>query len=1070
MDAHGTDALRLWRHFLSQAFVKRLDADKFATLVPLQQSRSPLSPTLIADLLLRPDAKSSYAPDPLVPGYVDVLLNQHLVTPAAVLFALAKYSSSRLQAGQDEGEHASGGDGKKTSDKTPLRWANSYTIEQVIFLRLAKAVKQDNAVRHMRDAVDMVKVLIRWMGLFSDMAAAFAADVMGAMHRTNIKLEMECSRAAFVLLVSSVCEDPTLLTALSGKSAKEGRKQLSDSLAKFTATLQPAEIPPQLDMFRTQTLASLEPVDKQKEAAEAQVYEVFDQTVGLDSFQVRELPIENTRAGLYIYLNAALVGRPLIDDTALFTYLHNRYQGDLQTTAIHLILASFDVLANAVFRNEGLRSGQLLRSYLINKVPLVLASFANSSSIYPFNSEFCIIQALSQVDINVFPNLSNMFDISNTHNTFTENVRQDFFFACLLHGLVSESSRQKVLGDITFQELPSGGRYVKDVLVQQCLQNPERIKQLIGEIDAMEGNAGAVCQALAEVFVQLCHNKETMSLKQWCVQLARKPQSLDILLLFNKPELIFQPLCELLDNWRYDEDREDQGEYQLVYEEFSSILLIFQALAYRYGLSAADLKIHSPDSFVGKLLSKTHHARHLDDLSDQEKAQIGGWVHGLFDSDVSGLGDELMSSCSPQDFYLLIPTLFQQIVLAFSTGRLTEEMLKGGLEYLVEPFLLPSLIPALLYLCTHLWADQRDQQKAVIRILQLIILPNSISNEEASRMLSTVLTIVAVPLEGALRSYLKQDPSNQDVEPLLRALRENIPLSRRTGEAENNELETWCSSAGAGGLTATIRHAMQSLVQWCQHHSNLNGIPPSYTHRQIVVATKMLGAKCLLSTILEELKQQTEAGNGSAAYDIATALVCAPDVANEASLLLSQSSSPRGADNMAMPMMDESGQLPARLQRRITLRTALRHAAEGWSKIQKSGDPAMAEVVVRLYRRVEAQMALPPEAHHHHHQLQQQAADMLDGSGLVVGNADLNDAIAAAAAAAAVENGGDGGLTLDTASVDQLGLGGGAGGDLGLASAANSAGGMDLSEQDIFGSLGDAGDFNLSWGADMDLA
>lgn len=100
-------------------------------------------------------------------------------------------------------------------------------------------------------------------------------------------------------------------------------------------------------MFRSQTLASFEPVDKQKEAAEAQVYEVFDQTVGLDSFQVRELPVENTRAGLYIYLNAAvsagliepqtrprshahirrqLAGRPLIDDTALFTYLHNRYQ------------------------------------------------------------------------------------------------------------------------------------------------------------------------------------------------------------------------------------------------------------------------------------------------------------------------------------------------------------------------------------------------------------------------------------------------------------------------------------------------------------------------------------------------------------------------------------------------------------------------------------------------------------------------------------------------------------------------------------------------------------------------
>lgn len=367
---------------------------------------------------------------------------------------------------------------------------------------------------------------------------------------------------------------------------------------------------------------------------------------------------------------------------------------------MHLILASFDVLANAVFRNEGPKSGLLLRSYLVNKVPLVISSFANSSSIYPFNAEFCITQALTQVDTNIFPNTSDMFDISNAQNTYTETVRQEFVYACQLHGLVSESTRNRILGDITFQELPSGGRYAKDVLVQQCLQNPERIKELIGEIEEMTGNAGAVCQALAEVssrllccissknhaltplqvLVQLCHNKETMSLKQWCGQLARKPQSLDILLLFNKPELIFQPLCELLDNWRYDEDREDQGEYQLVYEEFSSILLIFQALAYRYGLSAADLKIHSPDSFVGKLLSKAHHARHLDDLSDQEKAQIGGWVHGLFDSDVSGLGDELMSSCSPQDFYLLIPTLFQQIVLAFSAGILTEEMLKGGLE------------------------------------------------------------------------------------------------------------------------------------------------------------------------------------------------------------------------------------------------------------------------------------------------------------------------------------------------------------------------------------------------------
>lgn len=220
MDARGTNALRLWRHFLSQCFVKRLDPAKFAALVPLQQSRAPLSPTLTADLLLRPDAKNNYGPDPLVPAYLDVLLKQRLVTAAAVLFALAKYSSSRPETGQNEDRNVDGGEAKKTPGNRSPRWVNSYTIEQVIFLRLAKAVKQENIVRNMKDAVDVVRILITWMGLFSDMSAAFAADVMEAIHRNNTKLEMECSRAAFVLLLSSICDCPAVLTALSGPSAK----------------------------------------------------------------------------------------------------------------------------------------------------------------------------------------------------------------------------------------------------------------------------------------------------------------------------------------------------------------------------------------------------------------------------------------------------------------------------------------------------------------------------------------------------------------------------------------------------------------------------------------------------------------------------------------------------------------------------------------------------------------------------------------------------------------------------------------------------------------------------------
>ena len=176
---------------------------------------------------------------------------------------------------------------------------------------------------------------------------------------------------------------------------------------------------------------------------------------------------------------------------------------------------------------------------------------------------------------------------------------------------------------------------------------------------------------------KLCSNKETMSLKTLCCKLVGKPLNLDVLLLFDKPTTILSPLCELLDNWRYEDD---QGEYQPVYEEFGSVLLLLLAFVYRYNLSASDLGIRSADSFVAKLLANGQLSRPLDELNDQEKNQLNGWIHGLFDTDGGGLADDLLSSCPPQDLYLLIPTLFHNIVLAFSTGHLTEETLKTGIE------------------------------------------------------------------------------------------------------------------------------------------------------------------------------------------------------------------------------------------------------------------------------------------------------------------------------------------------------------------------------------------------------
>ncbi|KAI0490644.1 mediator of RNA polymerase II transcription subunit 5 [Xylaria cf. heliscus] len=1014
LDGDSTGSRGHWAQYLSQCMNSRVDPEEFDAHVPLLHGKHPLPPVVIADICLRPQPSNHESLDPRMSRYLQVLTQRQLVDTPSILNGLYKYSTSQMYLhpygadGRDQAQAQDGG-------QVPLRWANSYSPEEILFYRLTKTVRLGNGIRNTGEALGICVHMARWMTMFTTASAAFTQDVMAQLQNTS-REEMEAARAAFVMLLLGICENHIVLSGLSRPAAKDVRRVLSESLTSFIPSIlqSASQIASRLELFRTETLASFEPVDKDKKEVSNIDIDDIESSMALDSIVIPELPISNSRAGLYIYLNASLVGRPLIDDAVLINYIHNRYQGDIQTSTIDLILASFDVLANAAFRNEGQKAGHLLRSYLINKLPLLLATLANSM-FAPLTPQFCITEALAQVDTNAFPTLSAMFDTNNS-NTFTDGVRQDFCFACCLHGLIPESSIVGLLGEITYQSLPSDGRQVKETLVERCIADPERIQELVRVIDNMDGNVGAVCQALIEMIGRLCANKETMSLKLLCSQLAKKPLSLDVMLLFGKPAEILHPLCEVLDNWRYDED---QGEYQPVYEEFGAILLLVFAFVYRYDLTAIDLGIRSSDSFVAKLLNQGQLSRPLDELTDSEKLHLDGWIQGLFDTETGGLGDELMSSCPPQDFYLLVPTLFYNIMLALDTKFLADESLKTGVEYLVDTFLLPSLVVAITYMSNQLWTESRPDQKSVITILQLILL-NKKGSDEAQTMLSAVLNIVAKPLEHSLRSYQRQDPKCQEIEPLLNAIKDNIRLSRRTAGAGHNELEAWASTANSG-LATSFRQTIQGFVQWSLH-PGINMIPTSYTHRQILAAHRILGARRLLHIILNEVKQQTDTSSCSIMYDIATSLICAPDATNV----------PPPA---VMTLLVDPNNPIVTPQRRISLREALKSEAEDFKIIQKS-DPALAEHIVRLYRRVEAQLMMP-----------EPAETMLQG-GLGL---DL-DENAAAALAAAQGDGlvtGDGNLSLNL---------GNAGSDMGLTGGADSSGGLDFgTDDDIFGSLGAGG-------------
>jgi|SRR5450432_3106813 mediator of RNA polymerase II transcription subunit 5 len=85
-------------------------------------------------------------------------------------------------------------------------------------------------------------------------------------------------------------------------------KAFSLSLAGFTPLLMHSSslIAERLELFRTQTLLPLEPIDKKTQAANDEINQMIDSTLalGIDSVPVVDLPPINSRAGLYVYLHS----------------------------------------------------------------------------------------------------------------------------------------------------------------------------------------------------------------------------------------------------------------------------------------------------------------------------------------------------------------------------------------------------------------------------------------------------------------------------------------------------------------------------------------------------------------------------------------------------------------------------------------------------------------------------------------------------------------------------------------------------------------------------------------------
>ncbi|KAK0972117.1 hypothetical protein LTS01_015024 [Friedmanniomyces endolithicus] len=806
-----------WQLAFTNALHRRIEADELKRPLRELMQRHKLPGEAVARMLMGLRARKSGSDDPLLFAYARLLLSEgHLGTGDLLQALLATSELANEKEITRSKRHASG----------------LPTCEERIFLLLAEL--------HLTEALPVeparthktTSALVRWLHVVHE-------------REYNEQLESAGLHALDMLAYGTYEALASLTASVFGKPRFQSVDLLPWWEGRRTAVVRGMR---NFDVHvlqwmqsqwagRIQALTLLPPfVEVGEDGRPVLAQQQILQTLA----QENVTPAAQSRAGLYIWLNACLCGKPMMDDLGMLGYLQTRYNGDNQMLTVHLLHASFDVLTNRVLSARPAHEVKAVRSFTCNKLPLLLALLA--SFVGQVILETCIQNMLKR-------------------------TRLEFLQACILHGVVSESTIGMIL-----QEPPSGlpkvPKYTKENLLNQCTNNVGRLESLTAELQSMRGNAGAVSLCIVDLIGTLCASKDTMSLKSVCNILVKHVENMDIAMQYTQPTTLLGPLCMLLKDWVHDQD---QSEFTPAYEEFASILLFTLAVLHRYQLTPEDLGMAGLDVFLFDILDESSTSTPLSDLGHEQNQQLAKWLEGLFPTDdqgeTSGISDEVMRQCPPQAFYKLVPTLFQQSVMACKANHLSPTILKNGLELLLEPFLLPSLVGGLKWVIGRSWEDHNEVE-ILLQILEKLLRPSS-SSAETQAMHRAVMVIVAEPLEHSLQDLLRQRPEKTVAAGLSALLRQYVD-STGSSTSHKAEIEKW---AATGDMTHDMRHVVRGLITWAANGTPT--APPQYQHQMIVAMHDIFGPQRIMNALLS-LMRETEYPAMAIALDVCTSVICAP--------------------------------------------------------------------------------------------------------------------------------------------------------------------------------------------------
>lgn len=669
-----------------QCLRQRTSPKGFEEILSLTSKEEPATGVLIVASLLRAGIDYCYTNDPLLSSYVKVMLVSRRATLDDCL-----YASIRIWQ--------KGNIARKVHEN----------LHPVLCQFIADLVLIINETFSSIAAVHASIILCaRWLRSICDLVAADTKST----HGDDLTLLAHAICPLLVTLISVITGKSSLLPADSRQSRSMRvavQAAIQASASKFPL------ISVQLSAEASVLFLSGHPTSGVQEPNLRNSHETSQEV----EQTLIETPINPSRTATYVLLLTLLSENMTIEDNALCSYLAIRHASNPTAMFNDILYAAFDLLTKSPRRGVATFNTQCC-IFIYNKLPNVLADISLLSELIQPQQE--LLQFWSE--------------LSSLQTSEALAIARQFMRICNLHNLVASEQLENILGDTITLPI-SKGLASGQALFNQVMANASRGTRLVDELLKNDGNVAAFAHAIKDVVQEWCQKKATHHLKDLCNKIVRQPSLISSLAMFVKPSSLLAPLCRLLDEWSWDDIH---GESQPVYEEFGSVLLLVVTVKHILGLSDEELGLCSRTGFLAQYLSLGHSEK--SQLSSEEHTRLGDWMHNLYESE--GISDEVTSRCHARDFHLIVPTLLHQSLAAFQAGNLTQERLEGGLDYLLEPFLLSSLLLAFRWLSQ---AIVKDPHTAGVAIKRLARAPE---NPDTRELHSTIMGIMKSTFDKSL--------------------------------------------------------------------------------------------------------------------------------------------------------------------------------------------------------------------------------------------------------------------------------------------------------------------------------